>query len=146
MAEFVMKALVASRGLSGFFEIESAAVSAEEEGNPLYPPARRSLAQHGIHFDSGKRARRVTGEDYARFDLIACMDRSNLRRLQHLFSGDPQGKVRMLMTYAGSSREVADPWYTGDFETAFQDILSGCEALLASLVPPVGRHGASAGR
>ena len=132
MAEFVLKALVKARGLEGLYHIESAAVSAEETGNPIYPPAKRCLTQHGVWFDNSKRARQVTASDYARFDRIICMDSSNLRWLGRIFPGDPEGKIHLLMSYTGSGRDVADPWYTGDFERAFQDILEGCEAMLAS--------------
>ena len=131
MAEFVLKALVKARGLEGLYHIESAAVSAEETGNPIYPPAKRCLTQHGVWFDNSKRARQVTASDYARFDRIICMDSSNLRWLGRIFPGDPEGKIHLLMSYTGSGRDVADPWYTGDFERAFQDILQGCEAMLA---------------
>lgn len=131
MAEFVLKALVKARGLEGLYHIESAAVSAEETGNPIYPPAKRCLTQHGVWFDNAKRARQVTASDYARFDRIICMDSSNLRWLVRIFPGDPEGKIHLLMSYTGSGRDVADPWYTGDFERAFQDILEGCEAMLA---------------
>ncbi|MBR6054609.1 MAG: low molecular weight phosphotyrosine protein phosphatase [Bacteroidales bacterium] len=132
MAEFVMKALVKARGMEGEYYVESAAVSAEEEGNPIYPPAKRCLRQHGVAFDEGKRARQVTRADYDRFDRIICMDASNLRWLRYIFPSDPEGKVHLLMSYTGIGRDVADPWYTGDFETAFQDILAGCEAMLTS--------------
>lgn len=130
MAEFVLKALVKARGLESLYHIESAAVSAEETGNPIYPPAKRCLTQHGVWFDNAKRARRVTASDYDRFDRIICMDSSNLRWLERIFPDDPEGKIHLLMSYTGSGRDVADPWYTGDFEKAFQDILAGCEAML----------------
>lgn len=130
MAEFVLKALVKAKGLESLYHIESAAVSAEETGNPIYPPAKRCLTQHGVWFDNAKRARRVTASDYDRFDRIICMDSSNLRWLERIFPDDPEGKIHLLMSYTGSGRDVADPWYTGDFEKAFQDILAGCEAML----------------
>ncbi len=130
MAEYILKALVRSRGLEDRYHIESAAVSMEELGNPIYPPARRCLTQHGIPFDV-RRARQITRADYARFDRIICMDASNLRLLRHIIPEDPQGKVHLMMSYTGRGRDVADPWYTGDFETTFQDLLSACEAMLA---------------
>ena len=130
MAEFVLKALVKARGLESQYVIESAAVSLEEIGNPIYPPAKRCLTQHGIPFDNAKRARQVTRADYARFDRIICMDGSNLRWLRRIIPDDPERKIHLLMSYTGMGRDVADPWYTGDFETAFQDILEGCEAML----------------
>ena len=133
MAEFIMKALVKARGLDGLFHIDSAAVSTEEIGNPIYPPAKRCLNQHGVPFDSGKRARQVCSADYDRFDRIICMDSSNLRWLRRIIPSDPEGKIHLLMSYTGRSRDVADPWYTGDFEEAFQDILEGCEAMLDSM-------------
>ena len=132
MAEFVMKTLVRSRGLEDEYHIESAAVSDEETGNPIYPPAKRCLTQHGVHFDNSKTARKITPADYARFDRIICMDASNLRLIRRIIPSDPDGKVHLLMSYTGRSRDVADPWYTGDFETTFQDILEGCEAMLAA--------------
>lgn len=130
MAEFIMKALLKARGLEREYCVESAAVSDEEYGNPIYPPARRCLSQHGVWFDAGKTARMVTGADYDRFDRIICMDHSNLRWLERIVGEDREGKVRLLMSYAGRCRDVADPWYTGDFETTFQDVLEGCEAML----------------
>lgn len=130
MAEFILKALVKARGLQDSYHIESAAVSSEEIGNPIYPPAKRSLTQHGVPFDPSKRARRVSAEDYRNFDRIICMDASNLRLIRRIIPNDPEGKIHLLMSYTGVGRDVADPWYTGDFEEAFQDILAGCEALL----------------
>lgn len=130
MAEFIMKALVRSRGLENDYFIESAAVSAEETGNPIYPPAKRCLSQHGVPFDNAKRARQVTRADYDRFDRLICTDSSNLRLLRRVIPSDPEGKIHLLMSYTGVGRDVADPWYTGDFETSFQDILEGCEAML----------------
>ena len=129
MAEFILKALVRARGLEGQYYIESAAVSTEEIGNPIYPPAKRCLTQHGIPFDA-RGARQVTAADYDRFDRIICMDSSNLRWIRRIIPDDPDGKIRLMMSYAGLHRDVADPWYTGDFETTFQDLLEGCEAML----------------
>ena len=133
MAEFILKAMVKARGVDDRYYIESAAVSAEETGNPIYPPAKRCLSQHGVWFDPAKRARQVTRSDYDRFDRIICMDASNLRLIRRIIPEDPAGKVHLMMSYAGSGRDVADPWYTGDFETTFQDLLTGCEAMLAGI-------------
>ena len=133
MAEFILKALVRAKGIEGMFHIESAAVSTEEIGNPIYPPAKRCLNQHGVLFDNGKRARQVTGEDYGRFDSIICMDSSNLRLIKRIIPDDPQKKIHLMMAYTGVGRDVADPWYTGDFEQTFQDLLEGCEAIIAGL-------------
>ncbi len=130
MAEFIMKALVKAEGLENRYYIESAAVSSEEAGNPIYPPAKRCLSQHGVAFDNAKRARKITPADYGRFDEIICMDSSNLRRIRQIIPSDPDNKIHLLMAATGYGRDVADPWYTGDFETTFQDILEGCEALL----------------
>ncbi len=130
MAEFIMKALVKARGVENEYYIESAAVSDEEYGNPIYPPAKRCLSQHGVAWDPTKSARTVRAEDYARFDRIICMDSSNLRLIRRYIPEDPQEKIHLMMSYTGRSRDVADPWYTGDFEKTFQDILSACEAML----------------
>lgn len=133
MAEFILKALVKARGIEDNYHIESAAVSDEETGNPIYPPAKRCLSQHGVWFDPMKRARKVTPVDYERFDRILCMDASNLRLIRRIIPDDPDGKIHLLMSYTGKGRDVADPWYTGDFETTFQDLLEGCEAMLTYL-------------
>ena len=130
MAEFILKALVKARGLSDDYYIESAAVSTEEIGNGIYPPARRCLSQHGVWFDPGKTARQVTRADYDRFDRIIVMDTSNLRWIRRIIPDDPEGKIHMMMSYTGVGRDVADPWYTGDFEETFQDLLEACEAML----------------
>ena len=129
MAEFILKAVVRSRGEESDYYIESAAVSDEETGNPIYPPAKRSLNQHGIIFDPGKRARTVTRADYARFDRIYCMDASNMRLIRYIIPEDPEHKIHLLMSVTGTGRDVADPWYTGDFERTFQDLLRACEKL-----------------
>ena len=120
-----MKYLVEKEGLTDQFLIESAATSTEEIGNPVYPPARRKLAEHGIRCD-GHAARQMTRADYSRFDLLIGMDQWNLRNMEHICGGDPQGKIRPLLY----NKDVADPWYTGDFEATWQDVLKGCKALL----------------
>ena len=132
MGEFILKALVKAKGQDQYY-IESAAVSREEIGNPIYPPAKRCLRQHGIWFDPEKRAWQVTPADYDRFDRIICMDDSNLRLIRRIIPDDPEGKIHLMMSYADISRDVADPWYTGDFEETFQDLLVGCEAMLNGL-------------
>ena len=133
MAEFIFKALANAYGMAEHFYVESAAVSTEEIGCGIYPPARRCLTQHGVPFDNAKTARQVTRQDYAKFDRIICMDSSNLRRIRRIIPDDPEGKIHLMMSYAGSGRDVADPWYTGDFETTFQDILNACQAMLSQL-------------
>ena len=132
MAEFVMKDLVRKAGLESQFHIASAATSAEEIGNPVYPPARRKLAEHGINC-SGKTARQLTRADYDRYDLLIGMDNANLRNMRRICGGDSDGKVRLLLEFTGRSGEVADPWYTGDFETTWRDVLEGCSGLLSHL-------------
>ena len=133
MGEFILKDLAAKAGLADRFHIESAATSTEEIGNPVYPPARRKLAQHGIDC-AGKTARQLTADDYGRFDLLLGMDRANMRNMTHICGGDPQGKIHLLMEYAGHpGREVADPWYTGDFDAAWDDVLAGCQGLLRKI-------------
>ena len=133
MAEFVMKDLVEKAGVAQQFLIESAATSTEEIGNSVYPPARRKLAEHGISCQ-GKTARQMTRSDYARFDLLIGMDSWNIRNMRAISGGDPEGKIRMLMDYTNRPGDVADPWYTGDFEATWRDVLEGCEALLSQLV------------
>ena len=134
MGEFILKDLVEKAGLADRFQIESAATSTEEIGNPVYPPARRKLAQHGIDC-AGKTARQLTADDYGRFDLLLGMDRANIRNMTRICGGDPQGKIHLLMEYAGHpGREVADPWYTGDFDATWDDVLAGCQGLLKQYV------------
>ncbi len=133
MAEFVMKDLVRAAGAADRFEIASAATSAEEIGNPVYPPARRELAKHGIGC-AGHAARRIRREDYGRYDYLIGMDRANLTNMRRMWGGDPEGKVHALLEFAGRPDEdVADPWYTGDFEATWRDVLDGCRGLLARL-------------
>lgn len=132
MAEFVMKDLVKKAGLEDEFVIASSAVSAEELGNHVYPPAKKVLEEHGIPVGD-KHAELLTRRDYDLYDLLIAMDTSNLRNIDRIIRSDPEGKVHLLMSYAGKSASVADPRYTGDFETAYNDIREGCEGLLRSL-------------
>ncbi len=128
-----MRHLLQRVGRADAFEIASAAVSEEEWNNPIYPPAARTLRAHGIPYDPVRTARPMTAADYDRYDLIIGMDEANLRAIRRIAGGDPQGKVRLLMDYAGEHRSVADPWYTRDFETAYNDIYTGCQALMKQL-------------
>ena len=130
MAEFVMKKEAEKAGRSADFYVESAAVSSEEIGNPVYPPARRLLAAHGIDC-SGKTARRIRPEDYEKFDLIIGMDNSNMVRLRRFFPEDQEGKIVRLLDLTDAPGEVDDPWYSGDFEQTYKDVLAGVHALLA---------------
>ena len=130
MAEFVMGELVRERGLEGLVSVASAATSTEELGNPVYPPARRKLAEHGISC-AGKRAIQMKRADYARYDYIFYMDAWNLRNILRITGGDPERKILPLL----EGHEIDDPWYTGDFETAYRDILEGCRQQLDRLFP-----------
>lgn len=132
MAEYIMKDLVHKAGRDDDFLIESAATSTEELGNAVYPPARRKLAEHGIKCD-GHYARQVRREDYNRFDMIVCMDSWNIRNIQRFIpDGDPEQKVSMLLDHVSRfGQDVADPWYTGNFDATWNDCLEGCKAILA---------------
>ncbi len=132
MAEFVMKKIVRDAGLERDFHIESAATSREELGNPVYPPARRELEKHGLSC-AGKTARQLTAEDCGRFDLLVCMDGANVRNVRRVAGPGGEGKIRLLLEYTGHPRDVADPWYTGDFTAAWRDIAAGCEGLFRAL-------------
>lgn len=132
MAEFVMKDMVKKAGLEGQFRISSAATSTEEIGNPVYPPARRKLAEHGIGCD-GHAARQLTSRDYDDYDLLIGMDRANLRNMRRICGGDPAGKLHLLLDYTDHPGDVADPWYTGDFEATWRDVQAGCRGLLDRL-------------
>ena len=132
MAEFVMKDLAAKAGRSAEFSIASAATSTEELGNPVYPPARRKLLEHGIGC-VGKTSRLLRQEDYDDYDLLIGMDDANLRNMRRICGGDPAGKIHMLLDYTNHPGSVADPWFTGDFEATWRDVLAGCEGLLRSI-------------
>jgi len=131
MAEFVMKDLVEREGLSHEFEIASAATSTEELGNPVYPPARKKLAEHGLSCE-GKYARQLRRDDRD-YDYIVGMDQWNMRNISRMIGADYDGKIVKLLTYAGRDDDVADPWYTGDFETTYRDVVEGCSAMLEEL-------------
>lgn len=132
MAEFVMKDMVKKAGLERRFHIASAATSTEEIGNPVYPPARRKLAEHGIGC-AGKTARQLRKSDYREYDLLIGMDQANLRNMRYLCGGDPEGKIRLLLDYTHRPGSVADPWYTGDFEATWRDVEEGCRGLLEAV-------------
>ena len=137
MAEFIMKDIVEKAGLSDQFHIASAATSTEEiwngVGNPVYPPAREKLAEHGIGC-AGKRAVQLDSSDYGKYDYLIGMDSANIRNMRRMLSGDPEGKVHKLLSFAGSDRDISDPWYTGDFDTTYRDVTEGCEALLRHIL------------
>lgn len=132
MAEFILKDMVKKRGLAEGFHIASAATSAEETGNPVYPPARRELAKHGIGC-AGKTARQVTKADYQAFDYILYMENYNRPRLMRVLGADPDGKCRRLLDFTDRPGDIDDPWYTGDFSGVFQEISQGCEGFLEKL-------------
>ncbi len=132
MAEFIMKDLVRKAGLSSEISVDSVACTTEEIGHDMYPPAKKILTAKGIPF-SPRRARLITQEDYEKADRILAMDCENLRRLARLLGEDKAGKIRLLLSYTENPREVADPWYTGDFEETYQDIVAGCRAVLEKL-------------
>ena len=129
MAEFIFKKLVLDNGVSDKFYIDSKAVSYEETGNPVYPPARAELKKHGISCD-GKVAVTLTKNDYYNYDYFVYMDNWNYRRIISIFGNDNENKVYKLLSFTGSNRDVDDPWYSGDFSTAYNDIYEGCVALL----------------
>ena len=136
MAEFIMKHLCREAGVEKQFEIASAAVSTEEIGNDIYPPAKRVLTAHDIPF-SRRAARQITKADLDIYDHIICADRSNIRIMEYHFGEDilnnSRAKVSMMMEWVGQNRDVSDPWYTGDFETAYEDIYASCKAIIQSI-------------
>lgn len=132
MAEYFMKDLVEKEGLAHCFHIESAATSSEEWGNPVYPPARRMLAQHGIACH-GHAARQLRRQDYDRYDYLIGMETANIRNMLRITGGDGDGKISRLLDHTARPGDVADPWYTGDFEATWRDVNDGCRALLEEL-------------
>lgn len=129
MAECVMSDLVAHNGLTGKIEVDSAGTSSWEVGNEMYGPAKKKMREYGVPL-LGHVARKITPSDYVRFDLIIYMDKSNLSAMRKIIGEDAQRKTHMLLEFCDNPHEVADPWYTGDFETAYQDISAGCKSLL----------------
>ena len=136
MAEFIFKGMLKKHGKESEYFVSSGATSSEEIwngiGNPVYPPAKAELAKHGLSC-AGKRAYQVKSSDYDKYDLFVVMDGNNMRNMLRLTQNDPQKKLRKLMSYTGVDRDVADPWYSDDFETAYNDIFEGCSALLNAL-------------
>ncbi len=133
MAEFVLKDMVKKIGIADQFEIASAATSTEEiwngVGNPFYPPARKELAKHGIRCD-GKRAVMLKASDYDYYDYLIGMDSMNMRNMERI-TGHPRGeKMRMLLEYSGEMRGITDPWYSGEFDVTYEDVVTGCRAFL----------------
>ena len=129
MAEFIFRDMVAKRGLAAEYSIASAATSREEIGNPVYPPAKRKLKEHGID-PAGKTARQMTAQDYKDYDYLLAAERYNIRNMERITGGDPQHKIFRLLDFSDRPRDIADPWYTGDFDEAWDDIVEGCQAFL----------------
>ena len=137
MAEFIMKDMLKKHALENEFHIQSAATSTEEiwggRGNPIYSPARAELTKRGIPFDSNKRAVQATKADYDKYDYLIGMDTANIRNMNRIAGGDPQGKIYKLTAFAGYGGDIADPWYTGNFDETYRDVIAGCEGFLKYL-------------
>ena len=129
MAEFILKDMVKKRGKAADFQIASSATSTEEYGNPLYPPAERKLSQEGIP-TTYRSAVQLKKSDYEKYDYIIAMERRNIESIKRICGGDPDNKVSLLLSFAGRNDNIADPWYTGNFDAAFDDIVEGCEGFL----------------
>ncbi len=134
MAEFVLKDMVQKRGLAHKFLIESAGTSTEELGNDIHYGTKQKLQEVGIPFEK-RRARQVKSEDYDKFDYLICMDKNNIRNLSRIVPEDKQGKISMLLNFAGRKDDIADPWYTGNFDATYNDVVCGCLAFLNKLCP-----------
>ncbi len=132
MAEFLLRDMVNKQGRGGEFYIRSAATSTEEIGNPVNYGTRKKLAEHGISCE-GKTAVQLTRGDYEKYDYIIAMDEMNIRNIMRIIKSDPKHKVSLFLDFAGEHRSIADPWYTGNFDETYNDVLKGCRALLASL-------------
>ena len=132
MAEFVLRDMVERQGWAERVAVESAATSTEEIGNPVHPGTREKLRQAGISCQ-GKRARQIRPEDYERFDWIVGMDDWNMRNLRRMFPGDPKGKLHKMLDFCGTGSDVADPWYTGNFDATWQDVQRGCRAMMKQM-------------
>jgi len=139
MAEFVFRDMAQKEGLADQFYIASAATSAEELGNPVHPGTRRRLAQEGIS-TRGKTAALLSRRDYGKYDWLLGMEQRNIAGMLRILGGDPEGKVRRLLDFTDSPRDIADPWYTGDFDRTYDDILEGCRGLLKYLLREGGLH------
>lgn len=132
MAEFVLKDMVKKEGKEAEFFIASAATSREEIGNPPHPGTRRILSQHGID-TKGKQATQLTRADYDKYDLLIGMDHYNIRNMERITGGDPEGKIHLLLSFAGEDKDIADPWYTNKFDATYRDVVKGCKSLLEKI-------------
>ena len=139
MAEFVMKDMVKKAGQEKNFQIASAATSAEKIGHSVYPPARRKLVEHGIQCD-GHTARQLANHDYDKYDLLIGMDQANLRNMHRICGGDYADKMHLLLDFTDCPGDVADPWYTDDFEATWRDVLEGCQGLLRFIEKTEAQH------
>ncbi len=133
MAEFVFRDMISRAGQSKEFYIESAATSREEIGNDTHPGTKAKLRENGIPFER-RSARQIVKQDYKEFDYIIGMDDANVRNIMRICGGDPEHKIAKLLDYAGMDRSIADPWYTGNFDETYDDVVQGCEALLEELL------------
>lgn len=132
MAEMIMKEMVRQRGLDGKYDISSMAATTEEVGHDIYPPAKRTLQAHHIPYTKRKAAL-MTRKDYEEADYVIAMDEENMYDLSRLTHGDQDKKISRLLYWAGEKRDVADPWFTGDYEKTYEDIVKGCRAVLEKL-------------
>ena len=128
-----MRDMAAKRGLSDRIEVASAATSREELGNDMYPPAKRKLDKEHTPY-TRRHARQVTASDYDKYDLLLCMEQYNIRNLKRIIPNDPKHKIHLLLDYTDNPRDISDPWYTDDFDTAYNDIVEGCQSLLQKLI------------
>lgn len=133
MAEFVMKDMIEKKHLGECFYVASAATSAEEIGNPVHYGTRKKLREQGISTD-GKYAVLLTRKDYGKYDYLIGMEQRNVTNMLKILGGDPEGKVRRLLDFGADPRDIADPWYTGDFDITYDDVCEGCKALLAHIL------------
>ena len=132
MAEFILKDMVKKKGMADKFHIASAATSTEEIGNPVHHGTRNKLAEYGIS-TAGKYARQMTKRDYEAYDYLIGMDDWNIRNMLRIVGKDPEHKIKKLLEFAESTKDIADPWYTGNFDVTYDDIVEGCEAFLKTL-------------
>lgn len=132
MAEFIFKDLIKKNGLGEKFDVASAAVSSEEIGNPVYPPAKRKLAEYGISC-KGKTAVQIKNYDYQKYDYIIAMEEYNISRMKKIIPDDPEGKIKLLLDFTENHGDIDDPWYSGNFDITFDEILKGCKGILKYL-------------
>ena len=130
MAEFVFRQMLKERGLDKKISVESGATSTEELGNPVHPGTRRKLNSVGVPMDPNKRSWQISKLDYSRYDMLIGMDSMNVSNMRRMLGGDPENKICKLLDFTGRSRDIADPWYTGNFDETYADVVEGCKALM----------------